>query len=159
MRELDTLWFVNMNLELHEVVVSPLETSDAMRVERINSELSNETTWYDLIKRDHHHIYDYLLFLGAFFPKHKGYRYCLTVILALTYVVALSNFIYIGAKILMGNVAEVYPGLVRISSKSTNSIRSVSSALFFCCLICGMQIATCIYGIIIIQTLIKYPLI
>ena len=147
-----------MNLELQEVVVSPLETSDVMRVERINSELSNETTWHDLIKRDHHQIYDYLLFLGAFFPKHKGYRCCFTVILALTYVVALSNFIYIGAKIMMGNVAEVYPGLVRITSKRTTS-NSVSSALFFCCLICGMQITTCIYGSIIIRTLILYPLI
>ncbi len=46
----------------------------------------------------------------------------------------------------MGRVGEVYPGLVKVSLKSENSLYTVSAALFFCCIICGLQIGTCIYG-------------
>lgn len=62
---------MSTNVELQGVVVSPLES---MHIERINSSLSSDTTWYELIKRDHHQIYEYLLFLGAFFPKRRGYQ-------------------------------------------------------------------------------------
>ena len=48
--------------------------------------------------------------------------------------------------ILMGRVREVYPGLVRVSSKSENSLHQVSAALFFCCIICCLQIGVCMYG-------------